>query len=229
MTKQLSSCFIGFLLASLVGTVSAQGRGISLAGGLVTTRTDVQKYADLAQDLAELQRYVANGDADEFLSLFRNGRHAQHDNGDPFPLAALGDDLEDSKTKTPAFLYHLHGITNRNTNFPFVLAEQQQYINKFVEATVQENLNYAVDSILTVGVWMYATHLLFDGVHRCRIQTEADNPSQLEPLGGAGFDEFIALYIGEGQDVGADTGDSLYRWAQVMVRTIRKKQEWIEP
>ena len=205
-----------FLLVALAGCFRVVSSQTSLASGTVTTLTNVQQYADLAQDLAELQKYVATGATDRFLSLFRNGLHSQDSSGNPFALADLGDALETSTDKTPAFLYHLHGITDRSTNFPFELAGQQDYINKFVEEIATENLNYGVDAILTVSVWMYATHLLYDGVYRCHLQTKADDPTQLSPLGGAGFDEFIALYIGEGQELGTDSGDSLYRWSQVM-------------
>ena len=77
-------------------------------------------------------------------------------------------------------------------------------------------MDFAVDAILSVSVWMYATHLLYDGVYRCQERTDADDPNRFGDMGGGGFDEFIALYIGEGQTMGTDSGDSLYRWAQVM-------------
>jgi hypothetical protein len=200
------------LSQTVKGQANTDTKGTSLASGTVVTLTNVQKYADLAQDLNEMQRLVENGSAEAFLDIFHNGKHA----AEGFSLSSLGQELVDATTKTPAFLYHLHGLTDRATNFPFQLANEQQYINKFVEETVADNLNYAVDAILTVSVWMYATHLLYDGVYRCHQRTVANNPDILPDLGGAGFDEFIALYIGQGQDVGADNGDSLYRWSQVM-------------
>ena len=192
------------------------GQGTSLAGGRIVTRTDVQRYADLAQDLAEMQKLVTNGSSERVLTLFRQGMHASADSsGTLFPLANLGNILSNAQPKTPAFLYHLYGLTDRSINFAFELEAQSDYVNKFIEETIEENLNYAVDAILSVGIWMYATHLLYDGVYRCHERTQADNPDSIV-IDGGGFDEFIALYIGEGQDIGSADGDVLYTWAQVM-------------
>lgn len=201
------------LLLLFLTEVLAQGT--SLLGGQVTTRTDVQKYADLAQDLAEMQKLVENGANDRVLTLFREGEHAYGDANSRFSLSQLGDELAKATPKTPAFLFHLHGITDRSTSFAFELEAQANYTNKFIVETIEENLDFAVDAILTVSVWMYATHLLYDGVYRCQERTEADDPNRFGDMEGGGFDEFIALYIGEGQTIGTESGDSLYRWAQV--------------
>lgn len=191
------------------------GQGTSLAGGNVVTRTNVDRYKDLAQDLAQMQTYVESGASDRVLTLFENGMHAADDSGRPFTLKGLGDTLANSNPKTPAFLYHLYGLTDRSTNFAFELEAQTGYVNKFVEEAIEENLPFAVDAIISVSMWMYATHLIFDGVYRCHERTVADNENVVEIAGG-GFDEYIALYIGEGQDIGSQNGDSLYAWAQEM-------------
>lgn len=208
--------FCLLLLCSSVQWNAVSGQGTSLAGGTITTRTNVQKFADLAQDLAEMQKLVTNGANDRVLTLFQEGMHAYGDANRRFSLQQLGDTLATATPKTPAFLFHLYGITDRSTNFAFELEAQANYTNKFVIETIEEDLSFAVDAILTVSVWMYATHLLYDGVYRCHERTEADDPNRFGDIGGGGFDEFIALYIGEGQTMGTDSGDSLYRWAQVM-------------
>ena len=210
---------LSFLLicnALLLNQVAAQEEGTSLAGGQITTRTNVQKFADLAQDLAEMQKLVGNGARDRVLTLFNEGMHARGDADRLFSLSQLGDMLAKASVKTPAFLYHLYGLTDRSTSFAFELEAQTNYTNKFIVETIEENLEFAVDAILTVSVWMYATHLLYDGVYRCQERADADDPNRFGDMGGGGFDEFIALYIGEGQTMGTDSGDSLYRWAQVM-------------
>ena len=192
------------------------GQGTSLAGGQVVTRTNVQRFADLAQDLAQMQTYVENGSSDRVLTLFQQGMHATADeSGRLFSLKELGDTLASASLKTPAFLYHLYGITDRSTNFAFELEAETGYINKFVEETIEENLPFAVDAMIAVSMWMYAAHLIYDGVYRCQERTVADNQNVVDIAGG-GFDEYIALYIGEGQDLGSGNGDSLYAWAQEM-------------
>jgi len=192
------------------------GQGTSLAGGQIVTRTNVQRFADLAQDLAQMQIYVENGSSERILTLFQQGMHAtSEESGKLFALKDLGETLSGAIPKTPAFLYHLHGLTDRSVNFAFELEAESEYINKFVEEIIQENVSFAVDAILSVSIWMYATHLIYDGVYRCHERTVADNPNVVE-INGGGFDEYIALYIGEGQDLGSSEGDSLYAWAQQM-------------
>lgn len=60
---------------------------------------------------------------------------------------------------------------------------------------------------------MYATHVLHNGVKTCQTLVEADNPQQFD-LAGGGMDEFIALWIGTGQNHGSSEGSSLYALAQ---------------
>jgi hypothetical protein len=197
--------------AFLWSRVSAQGT--SLLGGQVTTLTDVQKFADLSQDVAEIQKFVDNESKDRAETLFNQGQHAADDSGLLFSLASLGDTLANASPKTPAFLYHLYGLTDRSTNFAFELEAQTGYINKFITDIFEESLTFSIDAIITVSMWMYATHLLYDGVYRCHERTVANRANAVE-LGGAGFDEFIALWIGDGQSPGVANGDVLYAWAQ---------------
>jgi hypothetical protein len=145
--------------------------------------------------------------------LFNQGQHAADDSGLLFSLASLGDTLANASPKTPAFLYHLYGLTDRSTNFAFELEAKTGYINKFITDIFEESLAFSIDAIISVSMWMSATHLLYDGVYRCHERTVANRANAVE-LGGAGFDEFIALWIGDGQSPGVANGDVLYAWAQ---------------
>uniref|UniRef100_A0A7S3KVK8 Uncharacterized protein n=1 Tax=Amphora coffeiformis TaxID=265554 RepID=A0A7S3KVK8_9STRA len=205
-----------FLCCSFLQHKVVNSQGTSLAGGQIVTRTDVQRFADLAQDLAQMQTYVENGSSERVLTLFQQGMHAASaETGQLFALKDLGETLAGANPKTPAFLYHLYGLTDRSVNFAFELEAESDYINKFVEEIIEENVNFAVDAMISVSIWMYATHLIYDGVYRCHQRTVADNPNVVD-INGGGFDEFIALYIGEGQNLGSANGDSLYTWAQQM-------------
>ncbi|KAL7573173.1 hypothetical protein ACA910_018835 [Epithemia clementina (nom. ined.)] len=198
-------------------------QGVDLGGGIIT-QTDVQSYADLSQDVAEIQNYLSAGQVDEAMGVYREGLHSQSKPGVKRSLASLGDEMAKADPATPSFLYHVYGETQRSFN-DALDGTKLNYVNNLVlqileeqrqvaPSTSTDGISPAVEAIWAVNLYMYATHLLFTGVYNCQKHSMADNPSVFN-VGTANWDEFIALYIGSGQTPGSSTGgNSLYAWAQ---------------
>ena len=200
-----AAAFLSLLPALPICVLSQQ---VDLGGGVVT-RTDVQMYADLALDIRDIR---ASQDQDEILRLYLDGRNAEETTGVFFPLKKIGDKLNDeTESMTPNYLFHLYGLAGLSTGD---YKNSQHYSDRFIRSTITSNTELTADAIVALDMWMYASHLLYKGVSLCSRRADADNPGQLEGLGGAGMDEFIALWIGAGQTPASAEGHSLYGWAQ---------------
>ena len=212
------------LLSETVLLVSAQsqaqdGAGIDLGGGIVT-KTNVQSFADLSQDVREIANLLTSGQVGEAKGVYRSGLHSEIIPGVKRALATLGDNLSANTPKTPFFLYHLFGQTGPSDGFNFALdASKTGYINNYVLKIMDESPTLAIEAIIAVNVFMYATDLLYTGVYTCYRHSLAENPAIFN-VGTAGWDEFIALYIGSGQTPAQTTGSSLYAWAQTLGDTL---------
>jgi len=207
--------------------------GINL-GGSVVTRTNVQRFADLSQDVAEIRRWVLQQQPAEALRVYQQGHHAQQvePGGVPLSLSHLADELVAAHPKTPSFLFHLYGQAHRQLNVAFLDSNQLSYVNHQVQQTLTNHPEFAVEAVWILNTWMYATHLLFQGVLHCRQNVLADLPSSSSSsdVGGmAGWDAFIALWIGSGQQPGASNGDSLYAWAQLQAEAMGTFQSSSSP
>eukprot|EP00934_Nitzschia_sp_Nitz4_P003694 Nitzschia sp. Nitz4//scaffold182_size44100//30858//33151//NITZ4_007258-RA/size44100-augustus-gene-0.26-mRNA-1//-1//CDS//3329539577//3684//frame0 len=203
MKLQLSSALL------LLTAVSVSSAGTELSGGIVT-RTDVDYLADLTKDVRDITDYMAAGSSgiDDALSIYVNGKNAEKSVGNKFTLASLSTTLSSQGTSsaTPPFLFHLYGLSGRDSS---TISSYLTYADSFVRSSIAAGKESSGVAALVLNMWMYAADILFQGLSTCQKMVEADNPSQFT-LGTAGFDEFIALWIGTGSSAGSGNGDSLY-------------------
>lgn len=210
MLWSLVSATAAFILAASL--VQAQDDGTELGGGVVT-RTDVEYLADLTLDVRDMKDVIANeGGADAALAIYLDGKNSEPQIGTRFKLSELSTRLaSDGLGKgTPQYLFHLYGMAERDLNR---LSDHLSYADNYVRSAILVGHEHAATAALVLNVWMYATHLLFQGLDTCQKLFEADNPAQFN-LGTAGFDELIALWIGTGSNPGSASGDSLYAIAE---------------
>lgn len=186
-------------------------QGTDLGGGIVT-RTDVKYIADLTLDIKDMTHSFGNSDL--VLDIYDNGRNAQQPSGLKFKLKELSDTMSNKGvTETsPTYLFQLYGLADESTTLSD-LAQQFSYANNNVRLAITSGQDHAPQAALVFTLWMYGTHLLYDGVDKCQRMTEADNPELLD-LGGGGIDEFIALWIGTGETHTGTDGFGLYALAQ---------------
>lgn len=185
--------------------------GVDLGGGIVT-KTDVRSYAALSQDVALIKSYLSTGQVDEAKGLFRSGLSSERQPGVKRSLASLGDEMAVADPKTPGFLFHLYGVSQ--LSFQSSLdSTKLNFVNTYVVDMMDKAPDVAVDAVWAGTLYTYATHLLFTGVFVCQKHSIADDPTRVK-VGTANWDEFIALYIGQGQTAGSTNGNSLYQMAQ---------------
>lgn len=185
----------GLLLAVLglcLGQVQIRAQGTELGGGVVT-RTNQELWADLPLDIRIIRERIENKKSNEALDIYLNGRIAQSAPGVFKSLQSLTDELVAGSPSdaTPNYLYQLYGLAGRSTDFNS-LKEQGRYAENYIRAALTEGYEYSGDAILVLNVWMYATHLLYNGMHKCQKLINADEQGLFQ-LGGGGMDEFIAL------------------------------------
>lgn len=202
----------GLLLVAIglcASQVTAQDAGTELGGGIVT-RTNQEMWADLPLDVRLVTERVETGNGDAALEIYLNGRNAETILGDKKSLQSLTEELVSSfpTDATPNYLYHLYGLADRTT-VSADLAEQTRYAENYIRSALTSNYEDAGDAILVLNVWMYATHLLYNGIHTCQKMINADEQGLFE-LGGGGMDEFIALWISHDGGAGTSGGSGLY-------------------
>lgn len=208
--KLWSSSLAAVLLAA--NSVHSEDVGTELGGGVVT-RTDVEYLADLTLDIRDMQDVIANqGGSDAALAIYLDGKNSEPKIGTKFKLSELSTRLASDGVEggTPQYLFQLYGMAERDISR---LGDHLAYADNYVRSAILVGHEYAPTAALVLNVWMYATHLLYQGLKTCQLMVEADNPSQFV-LGTAGFDEFIALWIGTGSNPGSPNGDSLYALAE---------------
>lgn len=208
-----SICHRRYFLVGLLAVTSVKAQTGTTLGGNVVTRTNVEYLADLTLDIRDMQDVIGNDDGrDAALAIYLDGKNSEPKVGTRFKLTELSTKLASNGVDkaTPQFLFHLYGLSERDITR---LSEHLTYADNFVQSAIRTGNLYAPTAALVLNIWMYATHLLFQGLQTCQKRVEADNPSQFD-LGTAGFDEFIALWIGTGSNPGSATGASLYALAE---------------
>lgn len=201
-------CYSPLLAALLAANNSVVEAQTELGGGVVT-RTDVEYMADLTLDIRDMQDVIGNeGGSDAALAIYLDGKNSEPQIGTRFKLTELSTRLASNGVDkaTPPYLFHLYGMAERDASR---LSDNLSYADNYVRSAILVGHKQAPTAALVLNVWMYAAHVLFQGLDTCQKLLEADNPSQFD-LGTAGFDEFIALWIGTGSNPGSENGDSLY-------------------
>lgn len=199
---------IGCLLAVFLTPVVSD-QETELGGGVVT-RFDVEYLADLSLDVRDIAQYISSDGKSSANQIYEDGRNAENAPGFKFALSQLSNTLSATGVgaATPNYLFHLYGLADRSIDLQ-KLQDNSLYADSYIHTAIQSGHEHAAASILVLSVWMYATHLLHTGVDICHKLTEADNPQQFS-INGGGMDEFIALWIGTGQEAGEESGSSLY-------------------
>jgi hypothetical protein len=211
MTWQGRTVFALLYSTVFVALVASQGTNL---GGGITTRIAVGEYADLSLDLRDIRAFVDANNMNSALGMYLQGSHAEFVAGQRTPLKITTDAVSSAERTTPWYLFHLYGLASLSTD-PMELEQHKSYAGNYIQKVFTTNLEVAESAILALGLWMYATHLLFDGVAICEMRTRADNPA-LFNLAGGGMDEFIALWIGSDQTVATANGHGLYAWAHTI-------------
>jgi len=168
--------------------------GTDLGGGIYT-RSNVDKYAQLSQQVVALR----NLDLGQRQDLYRHGNTESQ-----FVLSSL------IQGESPTTAFFANGLVDLRLS----AAARDGYVNSVVESHLADD-NLVQHAILALPLWQYASHLLYQGALLCHAQTEADNPSQVNlGIDNTGLEEFVAVWIGIDQTVGSTNGPSLYAWAQ---------------
>jgi hypothetical protein len=186
--------------------------GTDLGGGVVT-RTDVEYLADLTLDIRDMQDIIGKeGSSDAALAIYLDGKNSEPQIGTRFKLTELSTRLASNGVSkaTPPYLFQLYGMAERDASR---LSENLSYADNYVRSAILVGHEQAPTAALVLNVWMFAANVIFLGLDTCQKLVEADNPAQFD-LGTAGFDEFIALWIGTGSNPGSENGDSLYAIAE---------------
>lgn len=203
------SCFTSVLASLLLTAPSVLADGTDLGGGIVT-RTDVGYLADLTLDVRDMADILTdNADGIEAaLAIYAEGKNSRIAVGTKYQLTKLSTELSTRGLAgaTPPYLFHLYGLAARDTT---TMESHLAYADNFVRSYISSGKLTAGKAALVLNMWMYAADKLFVGLNTCQKMVEADNPSQFT-LGTAGFDEFIALWIGTGSSPGSSDGESLY-------------------
>ncbi len=206
------SFLVAILAAHSVQSQSESQTGTELGGGVIA-RTNVEYLADLTLDIRDMYDVIGNeGGSDAALAIYLDGKNSEPQIGTRFKLTELSTKLASNGVNkaTPQYLFHLYGMAERDAN---LLSDHLSYADTYVRSAIMGGHQQAPTAALVLNIWMYATHVLFQGLETCQKILEADNPSQFN-LGTAGFDEFIALWIGTGSNPGSSSGDSLYALAE---------------
>eukprot|EP00339_Tiarina_fusa_P013512 CAMPEP_0117080174 /NCGR_PEP_ID=MMETSP0472-20121206/56576_1 /TAXON_ID=693140 ORGANISM="Tiarina fusus, Strain LIS" /NCGR_SAMPLE_ID=MMETSP0472 /ASSEMBLY_ACC=CAM_ASM_000603 /LENGTH=738 /DNA_ID=CAMNT_0004807723 /DNA_START=68 /DNA_END=2281 /DNA_ORIENTATION=- len=205
---------VGLLLVA--GTAPcALSQGTDLGGGIVT-RKDVEYLADLTLDVRDIdQEFASTGGTNAAMQIYTNGKNSDAQGASArFSLAQLSTRLANHglDDAVPSYLYHLYGMADRSNDIG-KLSEHLSYADNFARTSIMGGRRTTSEAINVLNMWMYATHLLFDGAQKCLKKAEADNPDIID-FGDGGFDEFIAIWIGSGQVPGSSDGYSLYSLAE---------------
>jgi hypothetical protein len=201
-------------LLTLAAVRSVLSEGTDLGGGVVT-RTDVEYLADLSLDVRDMKQVLsADGSSNAALQIYLDGRNSEPQIGTLFKLTQLSTDLASKgiSKATPNYLFHVYGMAERKIDVDR-LTENLSYADSYIRSAIMTGRTNTPNAVLVLSMWMYATHVMYNGVDTCQKLVEADNPSQFN-LAGGGMDEFIALWIGSGQNHGSEEGSSLYALAE---------------
>lgn len=194
---------LGIVLLLTSSVTSQDAMGVNLGGGIVT-RTDVRQYANITLDVRDMLGATSQQDA---LLLYNSGRHVVAGNS-LLSLLAIHNELRDAEFKTLDFVFYQYGLAAMNQN------TDPDFVKNYVTKAVKDNqFGFATDAVLSLTLWQYAIHLLYQGVMDCDTRTEADRPELLD-IGGGGLDEFIALWIGASQTPASSEGFGLYAWTE---------------
>lgn len=210
------------ICCSLLAITSSAQSSSSTSGGTflngdIVTRYDVQKFADLSLDVRDMKTYGNKRDKQHLEALYEKGMYAENSPGVAFPLKYLSDYFSQTDAiLTPNYLYHIYGLTSdkspTQTSLKTRMAVQKQYQLTSIRKVIQSHPELTADAVLSLSIWMYATHLLYRAVDHCQKRTLASNVNVVPAV--TGFDEFIALWIGTGQTAGTSNGNGLYAWTQ---------------
>lgn len=179
----------------LAVTTSAQ---TVLDAGIVT-RSTVDEYADVSLDVREVRNY--RSDSRRITALWDDGLHFTTKDGHRGSLAKLASEL--TTGETPLQIIHQEGVRAAYGSY------RPNFTVDNIHNIIASSPISAADAIVASVLWMYAAHLLFQGVHTCQLRSSADNPNYIEE-GTYGLDEFIALWMG--RDLSGR--NSLYGWTQ---------------
>lgn len=186
--------------------------GTELGGGIVT-RTNQELLADLPLDVRNIKEQLDQGNGGAALDIYLTGRNAESAPGIKKSLQSLTDELVNGfpNDATPNFLYQLYGLASEQRTETQALQDQAKYAENYIRTALGSNYKDAGDAILVLNVWMYATHLLYNGIHTCQKMINSDEQGLFQ-LGGGGMDEFIALWISHdaGSGTSAGSGSGLY-------------------
>jgi hypothetical protein len=207
--KEITLALLSLLL------ISSDAQGTELGQGIVT-RVDVEQYADIALDIAELRSRLKAGNGESAMTLYKEGKNSQASPDVKFTLEQMSSTLASLKVSnaqhpsTPNYLYHLYGLADREVSG---IVAQHLYADGFAKGFIAASSEIGADAVVALHSWMYGTHLLYHGIHTCQLLAMADEPGLFQ-LDGGGMDEFIALWIGHDQDVASEEGHGLYALAQ---------------
>ncbi|KAI2500390.1 hypothetical protein MHU86_14061 [Fragilaria crotonensis] len=130
-------------LIAMVGTTVGQNSsvGTELGQGVVT-RTDVERYADIALDIRDFRTLLAEGDSDGAMALYKEGRNVVIDaeRNTLFTLQQMSTGLQKLKTevRTPAYKYHLYGLADRDVT-PSNLDQHASYADVFIRPLIGQS------------------------------------------------------------------------------------------
>ena len=188
-------------------------QNVDLGGG-IQTRTDVSSFANLALDLRDIR---AASSTDEVNRIYRQGKNSEISAGVTFAIQKIGDTIEEAMYPSPDYYFHLYGLAGRSSDLNDVF-KYENYGSTEINLIIGSGVyDLAADAMIALDLWMYASHMIYSGAFLCEEKTQADNPDAVDigiELVGGGMDEFIALWIGEGQQAGSTVGHSLYAWAE---------------
>ena len=219
MTRPLSALLF---LASAAVPSAAQ---TNLGGG-ITTSTDVEHFASISLDAAEMFDLAENGSYNDALNIYLAGKNSARldRDGNELPdkrtLSEMSLDAMDGKFDGELpFVYQMHGLAGGTGHSmgndadwrPSFAAYADSYVQ---EAFKEEKGTAGPEAAVALNLWMYAAHVLTVALEDCALEASGVNLDIIgrdEDLGGAesAIDTFIAFWIGASGGSKSDARGSL--------------------
>lgn len=191
----------------------------------ITTLTNVTAISRIAYDIRDINSFLSAA-TPNFLDakrVYDNGANSpQYDqNGNEMEellsLKRMGDAAtEGSLNEDPTFIFQMLGMMDVGQSIDDALLENSGYVNEYIAEKLNDESSgrLAAQASAVLNVQMYAVHQLWDGLLDCveisnGFNPAADHTGSINPK--QSFDNFIALYVGAGQEGAPDfNGDMLY-------------------
>jgi len=196
---------------------------VTLANGLYTTSTYVQDRSMIALDIRDMEKALSDGNYDVARGIYEGGLNSDiyDKHGEKVgtrSLASFSTSAPLVMSQEPTYIMFKYALDSvPSDNRLFMGGSTGEYADSIVQAAFasQRDPMLPVEAALSLNLWMYVVHELYQAVDNCRRKVLKDDD------GVHSIDEVAAYYIGDSQQTGsAEQGHSLYAFAEKIGETF---------